>query len=248
MSEKKIMHPDYLFEVSWEVCNKVGGIHTVIATKAPYLSGIKEGNHIYIGPDVWRETANNPEFSEDQNLFRSWKAKALEEGIRVRTGRWNIPGSPLSILVDFSPLITRKDEILTNFWKRFGLDSLTGHWDYIESALFGYAAGRAIESFIKYNLSPSHKIAAHFHEWMTGAGLLHLKESKLSVATLFTTHATTVGRSIAGNNLHLYENGKWGNPDQTAKELNVTAKHSLEKIPAREADVFTKVSDRRERI
>ena len=73
MSEKKIMHPDYLFEVSWEVCNKVGGIHTVIATKAPYLSGIKEGNHIYIGPDVWRETANNPEFSEDQNLFRSWK-------------------------------------------------------------------------------------------------------------------------------------------------------------------------------
>lgn len=243
MSDKKIMQPDYLFEVSWEVCNKVGGIHTVIATKAPYLSVIKEGHHIYVGPDVWRETANNPEFSEDHNLFKSWKVKALEEGIRVRTGRWNIPGSPLSILVDFSPYIIRKDEILTNFWKRFGLDSLTGHWDYIESALFGYAAGRTIESFIKYNLSPSHKIAAHFHEWMTGAGLLHLKESKLSVATLFTTHATTIGRSIAGNNLPLYDNDKWENPDLTAKELNVTAKHSLEKISAREADIFTTVSD-----
>jgi phosphorylase/glycogen(starch) synthase len=243
MLEKLKMHPDYLFEVSWEVCNKVGGIHTVIATKAPYLSGIKEGGHIYIGPDVWRETAVNPEFSEDANLFRSWKSKAAEEGIRVRTGRWNIPGSPTAILVDFSPFITRKDEILTNFWKKFRLDSLTGHWDYIESALFGYAAGRAIESFVKYNLSPSHKIAAHFHEWMTGAGLIHLRESKLPVATLFTTHATTLGRSIAGNNLPLYNSANWSDPDKTAKELNVTAKHSLEKVAAREADIFTTVSD-----
>ncbi|MDX9782610.1 MAG: alpha-glucan family phosphorylase [Bacteroidales bacterium] len=243
MSETKKMQPDYLFEVSWEVCNKVGGIHTVIATKAPYLSGIKEGNHIYIGPDVWRETALNPEFSEDPNLFRSWKVKAAEEGIRVRTGRWNIPGNPVAILADFSPYLIRKDEILTNFWKKFGLDSLTGHWDYIESALFGYAAGRAIESFVRYNLSPSQKIAAHFHEWMTGAGLLHIKESKLPVATIFTTHATTVGRSIAGNNLPLYDSTKWSDPDKTANDLNVTAKHSLEKTTVREADVFTTVSD-----
>ena len=130
MSEKIQMHPDYLFEVSWEVCNKVGGIHTVIATKAPYLTGIKEGNHIYIGPDVWRETEVNPEFSEDPALFKSWRAKAAEEGVRVRTGRWNIPGSPIAILTDFSPFITKKDEILTNFWKKFGVDSLSGHWDY----------------------------------------------------------------------------------------------------------------------
>ena len=243
MLEKKKMQPDYLFEVSWEVCNKVGGIHTVIATKAPYLSGIKEGNHIYIGPDVWRETALNPEFLEDTNLFRSWKVKAAEEGIRVRTGRWNITGNPVAILADFSPYITRKDEILTNFWKKFGLDSLTGHWDYIESALFGYAAGRAIESFVRYNLSPSHKIAAHFHEWMTGAGLLHIKECKLPVATIFTTHATTVGRSIAGNNLPLYDSTKWSHPDKTAGDLNVTAKHSLEKTASREAHIFTTVSD-----
>lgn len=243
MSEKIQMHPDYLFEVSWEVCNKVGGIHTVIATKAPYLTGIKEGNHIYIGPDVWRETEVNPEFSEDPALFKSWRAKAAEEGVRVRTGRWNIPGSPIAILTDFSPFITKKDEILTNFWKKFGVDSLSGHWDYIESALFGYAAGRAIESFVKYNLSPSHRIAAHFHEWMTGAGLLHLKESKLPIAKVFTTHATTVGRSIAGNNLPLYERERWGDPDKRAAELNVTAKHSLEKRAAIEADIFTTVSD-----
>jgi phosphorylase/glycogen(starch) synthase len=243
MLDKTMIHPDYLFEVSWEVCNKVGGIHTVIATKAPYLKEIKKENHIYIGPDVWMETKLNPEFNEDLNLFRSWRVKAAEEGIRVRIGRWNIPGSPIAILTDFSPYITRKDEILTNFWKKFGLDSLTGHWDYIESALFGYAAGRAIESFIRYNLSPSQKIAAHFHEWMTGAGLLHLKESNLPVATLFTTHATTVGRSIAGNNLPLYDTTKWDEPDRTANELNVTAKHSLEKTAAREADIFTTVSE-----
>ena len=31
---KNILSPDYIFEVSWEVCNKIGGIHTVISTKS----------------------------------------------------------------------------------------------------------------------------------------------------------------------------------------------------------------------
>ena len=152
MSEIKIQHPDYLFEVSWEVCNKVGGIHTVIATKALNLSREFGEKHILIGPDVWRETGVNPEFSEDSEIFRAWKTKAESEGLRIRTGRWNVPGNPLAILVDFSSYITRKDEILTQFWKRYGLDSLTGQWDYIESALFGYATGKVIESFVRYNL------------------------------------------------------------------------------------------------
>ena len=50
MSDKKFVSPDYLFEVSWEVCNKVGGIHTVIATKALNLSKEFRNNHILIGP------------------------------------------------------------------------------------------------------------------------------------------------------------------------------------------------------
>jgi phosphorylase/glycogen(starch) synthase len=243
MSEKKLVSPDYLFEVSWEVCNKVGGIHTVIATKAFNLSKELGNNHILIGPDVWRETENNPEFLEDSNLFRAWRVKAAEEGLRIRVGRWNVSGTPIAILVDFSLFIAKKDEIFTQFWNRYKLDSIMGHWDYIESTLFGYATGKVIESYIKFNLAPHQKAVAQFHEWMTGAGILYLKSTDLPVATVFTTHATVTGRAIAGNNLPLYDHMSHYNADEKAREFNVSSKHSLEKIAASEAEVFTTVSD-----
>jgi glycogen phosphorylase/synthase len=146
MAQKAILNPDYLFEVSWEVCNKVGGIHTVIATKALNLSKELQNRHILIGPDVWRETAKNPEFNEDNNMLRAWRSKAVDEGLRIRVGHWNVAGRPIAILVDFSSYIPKKDEILTEFWTKYKLDSITGQWDYIESALFGYACGKVIES------------------------------------------------------------------------------------------------------
>lgn len=243
MPEKKIIPPDYLFEVSWEVCNKVGGIHTVIATKALNLSKELKNNHILLGPDVWRETDKHPEFTEDPNLFRAWRMKAAADGLRIRVGRWDISGNPIAILVDFSRFITKKDEILTEFWKKYNLDSLSGQWDYVESALFGYATGLVIESFVKFNLLPYHKVVAQFHEWMTGAGLLYIKSTGLPIATVFTTHATVIGRSIAGNGLPLYDFMENYNAGEKAKEFNVTAKHSLEKVTATEADVFTTVSE-----
>lgn len=242
MIEEK-MGPDSLFEVSWEVCNKQGGIHTVVATKARTLSEEYPGRYIVIGPDVWRTTDGNPEFVEDMNLFRAWKAVASEEGLRVRIGRWSVPGNPIAFLVDFTPLISKKDELLAHYWTCFGVDSISGKWDYIDSLLFGHAAGMVIESFTRYNLNPHEKIVAQFHEWMSGAGVLYLKEKGLSIATVFTTHSTVLGRSLAGNGAHLYESMNLYNPDDKARELNVTAKHSLEKCSARSADVFTTVSD-----
>jgi len=242
MSETSFVSPDYLFEVSWEVCNKVGGIHTVIATKALNLS--KEyKNHILIGPDVWRETQQNPEFSEDNQLLRAWRVKASQDGLRIRIGRWNVAGTPIVILVDFSQYIPSKDEIFAKFWESNKVDSLSGQWDYTESALFGYATGKVIESFIKFNLAPHHKAVAQFHEWMTGAGILYLKSTKLPVATVFTTHATVTGRSVAGNNLPLYDRMTDYSPEEKAREFNIISKHTLEKASAHEADVFTTVSD-----
>ncbi|MCL1973190.1 MAG: alpha-glucan family phosphorylase, partial [Bacteroidetes bacterium] len=166
--------PDYLFEVSWEVCNKIGGIHTVIATKALNMAKTLEQRHILIGPDVWRDTGQNPEFTEDPKLLRSWKAKAAQEGLRIRVGRWNVSAHPIAVLVDYSSLITKKDEIFAKFWERYRLDSISGQWDYIEPALFGYATGKVIESFVRFNLAPHHKVIAQFHEWMTGTGLLYV--------------------------------------------------------------------------
>ena len=239
---KNIIKPDYIFEVSWEICNKVGGIHTVLSTKSKVLAKNCK-DLVLIGPDLWRDSDEHPEFVEDSNLFTDWHRKADSEGIRIRTGWWNIPGKPKVLLVDFSDYINNKDDILFEFWEEYKLDSLTGQWDYIEPALFGYACGKAIESFVRFNYTMQDKVIAHFHEWMTGTGILYLKKNSPNIATAFTTHATAVGRSIAGNRLPLYKNLRNYNGDLVARELNIASKQSLEKISAHNADVFTTVSE-----
>ncbi len=241
--KKEHLQPDYLFEVSWEVCNKVGGIYTVIATKALHLDAQLGRRHIFVGPDVWMHRAGNPDFLEDPMLYRSWKAQALTEGLRLRVGRWNIPGHPVAILVDYKQYLPQADDILTGFWKDFGVDSISGNWDYKESAVFGYAAGKVIESFWQYNLKGGEKVVAQFHEWQTGAGILQLKRAGIPVATAFTTHATMMGRCISGNNLPLYGSLASYDGDEMARRFNVTAIYSLEKTSAQQADVFTTVSE-----
>ena len=240
--ENLIINPDYLFETSWEVCNKVGGIYTVISTKALTLVNEYKDNYILIGPDIWKETHENPLFTEDQYLFKSWRQHAESEGLRIKIGRWNVSGQPLTILVDFTNFFTEKDTILSKFWENYQLDSLSGAWDYIEPALFGYAAGKIIESFYNYNLSHHDKIVAHFHEWMTGTGILYLKEKAPQVGTVFTTHATVLGRCIAGNGLPLYKDLASYEGDQVAHRFGVVSKYSLEKLAAQKADAFTTVS------
>lgn len=241
--EQQSLHPDYIFEVSWEVCNKVGGIHTVITSKALTLVNDYKDNLIMIGPDIWKGEGEHPEFTEDKNIFVAWHEEAIEQGLKIKIGRWKIAGSPIVILVDFTPFFTRKDEVFRDLWTRYKVDSLAGGWDYIEPALFGYAVGKVIESFYNHHHTFSDKIIAQFHEWITGVGLLYINEHVPQIATVFTTHATVVGRSIAGNGLPLYSKFDSYNADQEARSFNVTAKHSLEKMAAFNADCFTTVSE-----
>ncbi len=236
------MKVDFIFETSWEVCNKVGGIHTVISTKALNIINEVGDNYILIGPDVWREDITNPEFIHDQSLFVDWKIRAASEGLRVKTGRWNISGKPIVILIDFTPYFGQQNEIFADFWETYKLDSITGQWDYVEPALFGYAAGKTIESFSSF-YHDGHNAIAQFHEWMTGTGILYLKKYAPWIGTSFTTHATVLGRCIAGNNRPLYGKMKEYIPSQVAREFNILAKQSLERISAAEADVFTTVSE-----
>ena len=158
--KQQATRPDYIFEVSWEVCNKVGGIHTVITSKTLTLINEWEDHLIMIGPDTWKGNEQNPEFLEDENLFPSWKSHAVSMGLKIKIGRWKITGNPIVILVDFTPFFTKKDEIFKNLWLQYKVDSLTGGWDYIEPALFGYAAGRVIECFYHHHLTFSDKIIA----------------------------------------------------------------------------------------
>jgi len=238
-----MMKPDYIFETSWEICNMIGGIYTVVSTKAKSIVKEYKDNYVLIGPDVWKETTANPDFLEDDSLFADWKKNVLaEEGLKIRTGRWNIEGKPFVILVDFTYLYARKDEIFSRFWETYKLDSLHGAWDYVEPALFGYNAGQVIRSFSKFYLEQSDKVVAHFHEWMTGTGVLYLKNRAPHIATSFTTHATALGRSVSGHSLPLYSQLESYNPTQIAKDFNLISINSLETIASQEADSFTTVS------
>ncbi len=242
-TEKSAMFPDYLFEVSWEVCNKMGGIYTVVATKALNIKARMKRHHIVIGPDVWMSPGSNPDFLEDSNMLEGFRKEAERNGVGVRVGRWNIPGKPIAVLVDFKRYLTIVNDVLGDCWRDFGVDSIAGNWDYKENFLFGFAAGKAIECFYNSMLLPSDKVVAQFHEWQTGTGLLYLKKRKLPIATVFTTHATVTGRCIAGNNLPLYEDLDKYDGDAVAVRFGVRARHSLEKVAAANADVFTTVSN-----
>ena len=168
--------PDYLFEVSWEVCNKVGGIHTVIASKAKTTCKKFGDHYIVIGPDFAGEAASS-EFEEDASLLKQWRQALYDEGVRVRIGRWKIEGSPIAILADFTSLFSQKDEILKRLWESYHVDSISGQWDYVEPVLFGRIAGIIIESFVETFCTSTDKVAAHFHEWMTASGVLYLREN-----------------------------------------------------------------------
>ncbi len=241
--EKNFTLPDYIFEISWELCNRTGGINTVIITKSITLTKEYKDNLILIGPDIWRETEVNPDFTEDTNLFKGWRDKALADGLRLRIGRYNIIGNPLVILVDFSGLVAEKNEIFAKLWDDFGVDSISGKRDYIEPALFGYATGKVIEHFYHYNLTIHDKVLAHFHEWTSGAGVLYMKRHMPQIATLFTTHATVVGRTLASHQHPLYKALKEYDSDVKARDYNMVSRHSLEKISAQNADCFSTVSE-----
>ena len=170
------MTPDYLFEVSWEVCNKVGGIHTVIATKALTITEQLGDRYILIGPDVHREDVNL-EFEEDSELLKDWKqALFTNDNIRVKIGHWKVKGSPIAILVDFSQFFSSKDDVLKFLWESYRVDSISGQWDYIEPVLFGSAAGKVIESYVNFFCKATDRVTAHFHEWMTSSGGLYLQK------------------------------------------------------------------------
>lgn len=241
--ESKQLRPDYLFETSWEVCNKVSGIHTVVSTKALTLVKEFKDRLILVGPDILIDHNANPEFIEDKNLFKAWKAKAADEGLRVRIGRWNIIGTPVVILVDYSAFVLQKDDIFSYLWNTFHVDSISGQWDYVELSIFSYTAGKVIESFCRYNLTIRDNIVAHFHDWVSGAGVLYLKEKAPQIGTLFTVHSTNVGRTIAANRQHLYMDLKQFNGDSKAREFNIVSKHSIEKQSAQNTDCFLVVGE-----
>ena len=203
MGKSKIT-PDYIFESSWEVCNKVGGIYTVLSSRAKTLQDEMKDRIIFIGPDFWKES-ESPYFKEDMALFAEWQWVAKEQGLKVRVGRWTVPGEPIAILVDFQPYFEQKNEIYGWLWENYQVDSLHAYGDYDEASMFSYAAALVVESFYNWLANPSLKVIYHANEWMCGLGALYINAHLPQIGTVFTTHATSIGRSIAGNQKPLYD-------------------------------------------
>jgi len=241
--ETNYLKPDYIFESSWEVCNKVGGIYTVLSTRAKTLQDEMRDRIIFIGPDFWKES-ESPYFKEEKSLFAEWQWIAKEEGLTVRVGRWTIPGEPIAILVDFTPFFEKKNEIYGWLWEHYGVDSLHAYGDYDEASMFSYAAALVVESYYNHYLhDDGQRVVYHANEWMCGLGALYINNRLPQIGTIFTTHATSIGRSIAGNQKPLYDYLFAYNGDQMAAELNMQSKHSIEKQTALHVDCFTTVSD-----
>jgi glycosyltransferase involved in cell wall biosynthesis len=254
---KEMLKPDFIFESSWEVCNKVGGIYTVLSSRAKTLQDEMKDRIIFIGPDFWKENdepnadssvSESPYFKEDTSLFAQWQWEAKEQGLPVRVGRWTIPGEPIAILVDFKPFFEKKNEIYGWLWEHYGVDSLHAYGDYDEASMFSYAAALVVESFYRYSVEGktfdhNTKVIYHANEWMCGLGALYINNKLPQIGTIFTTHATSIGRSIAGNQKPLYDYLFAYNGDQMAGELNMQSKHSIEKQTAWNVDCFTTVSD-----
>jgi glycogen(starch) synthase len=240
---------DYIYEVSWEVCNKVGGINTVLKSKAARMLDHYKENYFAVGPYFADKVAGIFEETPPPELCK-WVCDELgKEGIIIHFGKWLIPGEPNAILIDFNNYFYKTDEIKRNLWDDYKIDSLRTGQDYNEPVVWSFAVGKFLEKLAQ--VYKDKKIVAQFHEWLSGVSLLYLKRHDVKIATVFTTHATMLGRTLSGANIDLYcvkkETKKCFleemNSDQEAYAHNVEAKHLVEKASAQNADIFTTVSE-----
>ncbi|MBI2176549.1 hypothetical protein HYU40_04375 [Candidatus Woesearchaeota archaeon] len=233
---------DYCFEVSWEVCNKVGGIYTVLSSKAATMKSQYDSGYIAVGPYFASRVSG--EFNEKipPDLLNAVFEKLKADGIICHYGNWLVEGEPDAVLIDFANFTARKNEIKRELWDNYRIDSLnTQYFDYDEPVIWAYAAGKLVEAFAA--MQQSSKVVAHFHEWLAAAGLLYLHSRKANVATVFTTHATTLGRTITNANMDIYSLFGSVDPGHEAYKLGVYTKHQTEVAAAANADVFSTVSD-----
>lgn len=232
-----------IIETSWEVCNKMGGIYTVLSSRAEVMTQRHPGEVYFVGPLLSQEGQTLPlDFiAEPTDELKRWQEATREElGLRTEVGRWAVAGEPAVILVDFTTLWAEKDSLYFEMWRDYGLQSDKGYGDYDESCLFAVAAARVMASLAQWRGVA--EVTAIFNEWQTAMGLLWLHQHAPEYRTLFITHATTVGRSIAGNDKELYTYMTHYNGDQMARELGVEAKHQVEKLAAHNATTFATVS------
>ncbi len=235
---------DVLFEVAFEVCNKVGGIYAVLESKAARMVELYKRNYFAVGPyypeRAILETIKQKPPTYCEKIFSDLN----KNGIKCHYVKWLVEGKPNVILVEFDNLLENVNDIKTELWKKYKIDSWETGFDFNEPIVWSTAVGMLIEKLIP--CFENKKIVAHFHEWLSGAALLYLKDK---IPTVFTTHATMLGRTIAGWGEDLYkevDDAIYNNiplDPKRAYKYGVQAKHQMEKACAENCTVFTTTSE-----
>lgn len=230
----------FLFEASWEVCNKVGGIYTVVSSKANQALQHFPERYFAVGP--YLPSLTSREFAETA-LPEAWQGIAADletKGVVLHYGNW-IPVSHCpTLLLDCSGLTGNLNHYKEVWWEKYQLDTLgTDFYDIDQPLIWSLAVGLLIESFAQSTKKP---VIAHGHEWLSGGMFLHLGSDFPSVRTVFTTHATVLGRALSSTSNFIYKDLTSFNPEQEAINHNVKTKHQLEKLSANLSTSFTTVS------
>ncbi|MBI4154091.1 glycogen/starch synthase [Candidatus Woesearchaeota archaeon] len=228
---------DCLFEVSWEVCNKVGGIYTVIKTKSRQTQrSYKE--YFLVGPYFPKQAALEFEEIVPQAGMIPVFENLKKEGILTYLGESH---GIKTILIDSTKFFQqKKNDVKRELWELYKIDSLQSPFDFDEPLVWSYAAGKVLEQLIK---AMKKKAVVQAHEWLSASAILYLKSKNAKAATVFTTHATVLGRSLTETNFPLYEKLNEISVDEESYRRNIHYKHQLERAGAKEADIFTTVSE-----
>jgi glycogen(starch) synthase len=228
------MSPETLIEVSFEVANKVGGIHQVLKSKAEKMD---EYNENYITVGYYDEEKAQDEFApRSEPEFMEPVEELEEEGIEVKFGVWRVSCQPLCILVDPSGMEKSVDEIKKEMYGEHGVDSIDAGEDFDEPVKWSYAVGKVIE---KLEEELEGEKVVHLHEWLSGPAMMNFESS-----SVFTTHATVLGRTLSNSSVDLQGAIEEGEvEDSLADEYGVKAKHQVEKMAAQQSDVFVTVSE-----
>lgn len=197
----------FTFEVAWEVANKVGGIYTVIRTKAQVTTAELGDQYCMVGP--YNESCvrlevevMEPEFSVLKEVIASLRS----QGFKVVFGRWLIDGYPKVVLFDLGSAYSRLDQWRKELWDLAHIGIPDSDQESRDAIVFGNLVYLFVSEFMSRLPGPSPLIVGHFHEWLTGVGLLLLRLRQSAVATIFTTHATLLGRYLCAANIDFYNN------------------------------------------
>lgn len=230
----------YLFEASWEVCNKVGGIHTVITSKLPYSLAQFSDKYCAMGPFV---PDTNSEFKELDlpPHFQSIATALQNRGVVLHYGQWLVECPAPVILLDWSGLIANSTSFKAEWWDQYQLDTLgTDFYDIDQPLFWSLAVGIFAEEFSK---SQSNPVIVHGHEWLSAGLFLHLSKYGPHVKTVFTTHATVLGRALSSSSISIYDRIESIDPEIESVAHGVKTKHQLERLAATLATIFTTVSN-----